>query len=233
MIKTAAIVVAAGKGVRMGASMGKQFIDLNGRSILAHTLDIIGNFDPIDKIVLVLSRHDQAHFKKNILPGISLKTPLSIVTGGDTRQASVYNGLTRIDPDTDIVVIHDGVRPFLTHHLINETVNRAIETGAAIPALPVTDTIKRADSGGAIEKTIDRRRLVTVQTPQAFQVAVIKKAHDQACENGYIGTDDAELVEKLGFPVTVVQGSPDNLKITTPRDLVFAEAIIKHRKSTE
>lgn len=229
-MKTVAVVVAAGKGERMGASIGKQFVLLSGRPILAHTLDIFDKAHVIDEIVLVLSRDDQTYFKENVLTGLTLNTPLTTVAGGASRQASVYNGLARISADTDVVAIHDGVRPLVTNRLIDETVNTAKKNGAAIPSLPVTDTIKRINRKGVIEKTIARSKLHTAQTPQAFQLSVIKKAHIQARENGYAGTDDAQLVEEVGLPVAVVQGSPDNIKITTPRDLFLAEAIIENRK---
>lgn len=149
---------------------------------------------------------------------------LSIVSGGAERQHSVYNGLKAVK-ESDFVLIHDGARPFITIEKIHELVKEANEHGAAVPAVPMKDTVKRV-SQGFVDETVERSSLWAIQTPQAFRVSLILEAHERARQEGYVGTDDASLVERIGKKVKVIEGNYRNIKLTTPDDLLFAEAIL-------
>ncbi len=207
-MNTTAVIVAAGKGVRMGKTIGKQFLPLGGRAILAHTLSVFDKSAMIDRMILVLSPDERVYCKTEVLSKMTLDTPLSLVSGGPTRQESVYNGLNAIQEKDSIVIIHDGVRPFVRPHHIVETVEKARETGACILALPVTDTLKAVDSAHCIQATLARSTVWMAQTPQTFRLEVIRRAHQSARDTEYKGTDDAQLVERMGLPVTVISGSP-------------------------
>jgi len=220
------VIVAAGKGVRMGGTLGKQFLPLGGRPILAHTLYGFNKSELIDRIVIVLSAGDIDYFKTEVLSKLTLSKEIQVVTGGAHRQDSVYNGLRQIQAKDGIVLIHDGVRPFVRPEQIAATVEKARETGACILALPVADTLKRVAEDRRIQSTLERKSVWMAQTPQVFRFSIIWQAHQAARKAGYSGTDDAQLVERLGLPVTVVRGSRSNIKITTPEDLALAEAIL-------
>lgn len=231
-MKVIGIIVAAGKGLRMGGAIGKQFLPLGRRSILAHTISGFNASETIDRIVLVLPAGDIDYFKTEILSGLTLSKRIEVVVGGAHRQDSVYNGLRQIREDDGIVLVHDGVRPFVRPEQIAATVEKARETGACILALPVTDTLKQVEKDKQIRTTLERKSVWMAQTPQVFKFLVIWEAHQAARKAGYIGTDDAQLVERLGLPVTVVPGSRSNLKITTPEDLVLAEAMLNSFKKS-
>ena len=225
-MKIIGIIVAAGKGVRMGGTLGKQFLPLGGRSILEHTISGFNESELIDQMVIVLSANDIDYFKSKILSKLTLLKKIQAVIGGEHRQDSVYNGLRQIRAKDGIVLIHDGVRPFARSEQIAATVEKARQTGASILSIPVADTLKRVAENGRIQSTLERESVWMAQTPQVFRFPVIWQAHQAARKAGYIGTDDAELVERLGLPVAVVPGSPYNIKITTPEDLALAKAIL-------
>ena len=219
-----AIVPAAGIGARMHADRAKQMLELGGVPVLVHTLDRFQQCEAIDQVILVL----QPDLTSEVLGLISrhkLKKVARVVAGGAERQDSVYRGLQVVKgDDAGIIVVHDAVRPFVKPEEISSVVERAASTGAALMALAATDTIKQVKSG-RVQRTLDRRRIYYAQTPQAFQFSIIREAFEKAYADGFMGTDESQLVERLGQRVSVVEGSPLNIKITRPFDLRLAEAI--------
>ena len=221
------IIVAAGKGIRMNHKGPKQYLPVMGLPIIGHTLRAFDRCKIIDDILLVVPKQDFDYCRKHILTAAGAKKRLELVAGGAERQDSVYNGLLAIrDPD-GMAVIHDGVRPFVNADVLTACVKTAAAKGACILGLPVSDTVKSVNLQGVIEKTLDRNTLWAAQTPQAFQYAIIKEAHDKANSDKVRGTDDALLVERLGHPVSIIEGSRFNIKITTPEDLQLADAIFQ------
>lgn len=207
-----AIIAAAGQGSRMGALANKQFIKIAGQPVLARTLLCLKGH--ADRYILV-ARPGEEEQVREIAAGILPQ--FEVVTGGESRQDSVYNGLVAAR-GSDYVLIHDGARPFASASLIKRVVEAAKSGGAAIPGIPVNDTIKQL-SGSLVQTTLTRETLRAVQTPQAFAWDLVFKAHEQARREGFVGTDDASLAEKIGHPVQVVPGEEGNIKITTPEDL--------------
>ncbi len=218
-----AIVVAAGSSTRMGRP--KLLIPLCGKAVLEHTLRA---FDAscVDALVVVTREEDRAAFAPLVT---SLRTPCCFVTGGNTRQASVANGLQAVDERTTLLAIADGARPLITPTEIDRVIATAAITGAAAAAVRVKDTIKQADAAGVITGTPDRATLWQVQTPQVFEATLYREAMASATQAGLDLTDDCQLVERLGAAVTLVEASYENLKVTTPEDVVTAEAILKRR----
>lgn len=227
-MKTTAIIVAGGQGLRMRMPQRKQYLELNGIPVLAHTLKTFDACSLISEICLVVPVKDHDYCLNSIVNPLSPSKPIRLVSGGDERQQSVYNGLKSLVMTLDdIVVIHDGVRPFVTDQHIKDCIAFARECGAAILAIPVSDTLKIADDQGMIEKTLDRNRIWAAQTPQAFSFGLIWEAHETAIRQNWRGTDDASLVEALGQKVRLVQGSRNNLKITTQEDVLLARNLLK------
>ena len=220
-----AVIVAAGKGIRMNDTVQKQYLPLAGRPVLSYTLAVFDGCDLISKIFLVVPQKDFDYCRNNILP--MLKKEINLVAGGKERQDSVYNGLIAVGENNGIVIIHDGVRPFANKEMIESCVRGAIKHGACIIGVPVQDTLKRISRSGDIEKTIERNNIWLAQTPQAFKYNIIKKAHEYARIKGYAGTDDATLVEKTGNFVKIIKGSKNNIKITTREDLKIAEIMLR------
>jgi len=223
----AAIIVAAGKGVRMQDSMPKQYLPLAGLPIIAHTLTIFGNCDLVDHSYLIIPRDDFVYCRQSILDRIKLTGSVKLVSGGARRQESVYRGLQQIDPACRIVIIHDGVRPFVQHDQIAACINGAEEFGSCILGIPAYDTLKQVDKSGNIVNTRARDSIWLAQTPQAFRYDLIKKAHDRARLDCYHGTDDASLVERLGATVKIIRGSRSNIKITNQEDIIIARALLE------
>jgi len=215
-----AIIVAAGKGVRMKDSVRKQYLQLAGRPVLSHTLAVFDECNLISKIFLVVSQEDFDYCRM-------LKKEINLVAGGKERQDSVYNGLIAVGENNGIVIIHDGVRPFANKEMLESCVREAKKHGACIIGVPVQDTLKKISSSGDIEKTIERNNIWLAQTPQAFKYNIIKKAHEYARMKGYAGTDDAFLVEQMGEHVKIIKGSKNNIKITTKEDLKLAEVMLQ------
>jgi 2-C-methyl-D-erythritol 4-phosphate cytidylyltransferase len=222
--KIAAIIVAAGKGIRMNHSLPKQYLPLEGKPILAHTLLNLAQIPEINTINLVVSKDRIQWCKEKIIKRYDIKKVRKIVGGGKTRSDSVLNGLKNLDSQTEIVAIHDGVRPFLEESTFRNLVNQAKKFGAAICAIPLRDTLKKVNKN-EVKSTEDRDGLWLVQTPQVFRYSVILDAYKKAKRDDLKATDDAAIVERLPHPVKIVEGSPLNIKITTPQDLVLAEAI--------
>ncbi|UCC39371.1 MAG: 2-C-methyl-D-erythritol 4-phosphate cytidylyltransferase [Candidatus Aminicenantes bacterium] len=215
-----AIIVAAGEGRRFGFS--KQFALLKEKPVLDWCLDKFESHEKIKEIVLVLKDDAQKEVFSNRYRKI-----VAVVKGGDKRQDSVLAGFSQIDPDkAEVVLIHDGVRPLVESDLISRVINETIEQGAVVPVIPVEDTIKLIE-GNQVNHTLDRASLFRAQTPQGFSYSVLKEALDNARDAGFYGTDEAALVERIGKNVSVVQGDPRNIKITTPLDLRLAEALLE------
>ncbi|OKO94201.1 2-C-methyl-D-erythritol 4-phosphate cytidylyltransferase [Geobacillus proteiniphilus] len=221
-----AIVLAAGQGKRMNAGMNKQFLELGGEPLIVRTLEVFERDERCVRIVLVVNPAERSRFEQ-LLARFRIRKVAALADGGEERQHSVYNGLQALEGE-EIVLIHDGARPFVRVHHLHELVNAAVQYGAAIPAVRVKDTIKKAN-GLFVEQTIDRSSLWAVQTPQAFRLSLIMEAHKAAKQAGYLGTDDASLVERIGKPVKIIEGDYRNIKLTTPEDLLFAEAILASR----
>lgn len=221
-----AIIPAAGAGVRFGGAVKKQFIALNGLPILSHTLRALAASKALSAIIVVVPPGEELRGRKALeLARIDLET--EVVPGGQARQDSVYIGLQRAKAETDLVLIHDGVRPFVSREVVLATIEAAKEWGAAIAAVPVIDTIKRVDTDGFVVETLQREQLWAVQTPQVFRYALLMRAHRAIREGGIVATDDAALVERIGGMVKVVRGSYENLKITSEEDLPLADLILK------
>lgn len=230
MANNYAIIAAAGSGSRMGTKTKKQYLTLAGLPVLVHTLRVFENSPLIKQYVLVVGADEISWCKREIINKFNLSKVLAVVPGGAYRQHSVYNGLKAIDAQpNDIILVHDGARPLVTEEILAATINGAREMGAAVAAVPVKDTIKKADPQGVVLDTPPREQLWAVQTPQAFRYHVLVNAYRQAEQEDFIGTDDASLVEQSGFEVHLVNGSYENIKITTPEDMAVAEAILKRR----
>lgn len=221
MRDVAVIIPAGGVGARLGRRTPKQFLALGGAPILAATVRHFARHPRVGTIVVAAPA---AHVEqtRRILAAVR-GAPINVVVGGATRQESVSHGLAAVATAASLVVVHDGVRPFIGPALIDAVLAAARATGAAICALPIAETVKRV-SGEMVAGTLDRSELVVVQTPQAFRADLLREAHDKARRDGFIGTDDAMLVERLGQAVRVVPGLADNVKITTPADLRRARA---------
>jgi 2-C-methyl-D-erythritol 4-phosphate cytidylyltransferase/2-C-methyl-D-erythritol 2,4-cyclodiphosphate synthase len=216
---SAAVIVAAGRGARFGGD--KLARPLGGRPVLHWTLTAFERCSAIESITLVVSEENR-EAAAGLVSEAGCKRVVAIVAGGAERQESVFSGL-QAAPASELIAIHDGARPLITPALIARCFAAAREHGAAAPALPVVDTLKRLDPEGRMRETVDRRSLVAIQTPQVFRRALVLEAHEAALRDGFTGTDDASLVERLGHAVFPVPGDPRNLKITTPEDLSLAE----------
>ena len=221
-----ALIPAAGSGRRMGTHLSKQYLEVAGRPILAHTLDLFQHHPKIHQIYIVASPDAVAFCRSEIVERFAFSKVVAVVAGGAERQTSVYLGLQACAATgDDLVLVHDGVRPLLTAECIDRLLPVAARVGACVLAVPVKDTIKEVEAG-VVQGTPDRQRLWQVQTPQAFRARLLRRAHQQAQRDGYFGTDDAALVERLGEVVAVVEGDYRNFKITTAEDLVIARALL-------
>ena len=225
------LITAGGRGKRMGkTSVPKQFLEIEGVPILLRTLKAFVDHPLIQKIVITIPTDHAALCAEHIVSACHTDKEIKVVAGGDTRQQSVYNGLVHLS-DTDVVVIHDGVRPFVALETITRTIHTAHLSGAAIAAVPVRETVKRK-VGESLE-TVSRDELWFAHTPQSFQTNLILEAHEEALRIGFHSTDDASLVERLGRPVIIVEDSYENIKITTPVDLAVASVLARRRLVTE
>ena len=227
-----AIIVAAGKGLRMGGPVSKQYLSLAGVPILGRTLKVFEKSGLFEEIIVVVAAADKEQCCRQVIDKTKMAQAIRIVTGGRDRQESVSNGLAASHgQDDDTVLIHDGVRPFVSEGVLVQCLAAVNTHGACITAIPACDTLKQIDSDGRIAQTLPRDAVWLAQTPQGFRLGLIRAAHRQAREAGVVGTDDAQLVERLGQTVTVVPGSRANIKITTPDDFLLAEAIWRHLQS--
>ncbi|MGN0135792.1 2-C-methyl-D-erythritol 4-phosphate cytidylyltransferase [Anaerotignum sp.] len=221
-----AVIVAAGKGKRMGTEISKQFLPLCGKEILTHTVEKFEQSAAIRDIILVTSA-DALQDVWDMVQEYGWKKVVSVTEGGKERQDSVYQGLKQLGKDTEIVLIHDGVRPFVTEKIIEESIAVALEMGSCVAGVPAKDTIKVCDGENIAVATPDRSTLWQIQTPQTFRKELILQAYEAARADGFLGTDDASLAEHSGYPVKVIMGSYRNIKITTREDLLIGEAFLK------
>jgi 2-C-methyl-D-erythritol 4-phosphate cytidylyltransferase len=217
------IIPAAGSGSRMGAGYNKLFLKIISAPIIELTLKVFGEDHRCNEIILPIKESEKQFFEALNLPSI-IQNKITYVKGGAERQESVYNGLVSIKDTESFILVHDGARPFVTNAVIERILEKMNEHEAVICAVPMKDTIKKVINQEVVE-TIDRSTLWGVQTPQAFTYKCLVEAHQKAIENGYLGTDDASLVEWNGSKVFVVNGDYNNIKVTTKEDLFFAETI--------
>ena len=215
--RVAVVIPAGGVGARFGGRIPKQFLRLQRVPVLTAT---VGHFARHPAVMAIVVAAPEAHVARagRALSPIARRKSLLVVPGGRTRQDSVWLAMQAVSDEAELIVIHDAVRPLITRGLIDAVVYAAAESGAAICALPIAETVKRVRDG-VVEATLDRSELWAVQTPQAFHADLLREAHEKAQRDGVVGTDDAMLVERLGHPVRVVRGLAQNVKITTPDDL--------------
>ncbi|WP_462412537.1 2-C-methyl-D-erythritol 4-phosphate cytidylyltransferase [Neobacillus sp. Marseille-QA0830] len=221
------IIPAAGQGKRMGAGKNKLLLALNGVPILIHTLKVFEEDEFCEGMILAIHPQDEEEFTR-LLSEYQINKVIRLVSGGKERQYSIYNGLKTINSD-GVILVHDAARPFITTKQIHRLVETAEQKGAAIIGVPAKDTMKKVQDG-LVAETVERSSLWAVHTPQAFRVSLLLEAYEQAEKDCFLGTDDSSLVERTGHTVAMVEGDYDNIKITTPEDLYFAEAILEKRK---
>ena len=231
-MKTVAIIPAGGAGRRMGGGVPKQFLPLAGIPVLVRTLQAFQRSPFIDEIFLAVPEGDIAAVRHDIVEVYGLSKIGLVLPGGVERQDSVGKALAHLRDDHGIVIVHDAVRPFVTGDLIRQVVAAAEGHGAAVAGIPIRDTVKRVGAPGVVVETVERKGLGLAQTPQAFHRKLICTAYERAVQDGFVGTDDASLVERLGISVRMIPGDHDNIKITTPEDLALG-GIILHRFSSE
>ncbi|GBE94960.1 2-C-methyl-D-erythritol 4-phosphate cytidylyltransferase [Nostoc cycadae] len=223
------LIPAAGVGKRMGSNRNKLFLEVHSKSIIAWTLLAAEAASSIRWIGIISQPSDWSDFK-NIIADLPLTKPVVFIIGGATRQESVYNGLQALPPEAEQVLIHDGARCLATPNLLNACAAAIRHCSGLIAAIPVKDTIKVVDDSGIIQSTPDRKYLWAAQTPQGFNVQLLKQCHAEGIRQGWEVTDDAALFEKCGIEVRIVEGEETNLKVTTPQDLAIAEFILSHRE---
>ena len=227
-MKTTVIIPAAGSGKRMNSKLNKQFLEINNKPIIEYTIEAFENNEDITDIIIVTKETEIESIKK-IIRENNYKKIEHIVTGGNERQDSINNALKYIADDCKKILIHDGARPFIEGKVVKEVVNELNEYDAIAVGVPVKDSLKLI-SDEHIKETVERKNIYAIQTPQAFKKEVILKAYKKAYEENYYGTDDTELVERMGVKTKIIEGSYDNIKITTQEDLLFGEAIAKKGK---
>ena len=231
-MRTVVIIPAGGVGKRLEAQRAKQYLLLDGVPVLVHTLRVFEQAKVIDEIILVLPPDDVASAQQQLINKYGLTKVTAVVAGGKERQDSVRNGFAAITGECDIVIIHDAVRPFVTKEMINQVIAAVVSFEAASVGVKAKDTIKETKKDNLVAATIPRQNLWLTQTPQAFKFDLLKKAYTAAYRDKYYGTDDASLVERIGAKVIMIEGCYGNIKITTPEDLILAEALMK-KKSGE
>ncbi|MDY0131316.1 MAG: 2-C-methyl-D-erythritol 4-phosphate cytidylyltransferase [Desulforegulaceae bacterium] len=219
------VIVAGGSGSRMGAAIPKQFLEIKGLPILFHTLILFDSIIEINEIIIVVPKDLKNSFMEK-LENLGLQKKYKVKSGGKTRQESVKNGLSVIDPLSKKVLIHDGVRPFVKEEEIKAVISELDFFDGAVLGIPVVETIKKTDSQNLVSETISRENVFLAQTPQGFKTSILKKVHQWALEDGLVLTDDSALMENFGFGVKIVEGSRENIKITTPADLEFGEKLL-------
>ena len=228
--RVGAVVPAAGRGERFGRATPKALVPLHGRPLLQYSLDVLQSADEVEMIV-VAAPSGAVDAVRSLAHTAGLSKVVAVVAGGADRQASVARGLDALPQGPGLVLVHDGARPFLPPTLVRDVVAAAARDGGAVAAVPVDDTIKSGDRGW-VETTLDRSRLFRIQTPQAFRRAILEEAHRAAARDGFHGTDDAALVERMGQRVRLVPGTATNLKVTLPEDLLLAEALMRRTPSS-
>jgi 2-C-methyl-D-erythritol 4-phosphate cytidylyltransferase len=232
-MKTVAIIPAGGVGKRMGGGIPKQYLLLTDIPILAITLRTFQHSPEVDEIVLIVPEADMTEVRQSIVEKYSLSKVGFILSGGAERQDSVQQGLQMLNDEHEIIVIHDAVRPFVSENLISRAVAAAREFGAVTVGVPAKDTVKKVTAEGWVKKTVAREGLWLTQTPQVFRRSIILAAYKKAAADGFYGTDDAGLVERMGIPVRMIPGENDNIKLTTSEDLLLGECIIRCSKGVK
>ncbi len=232
-MKTVALIPAAGMGKRMGADLNKQYLLLDDKPILAHTLTVFDQASFIDDIYVIIPEAEIPYCQEQVVEKYGFTKVRSIIAGGSERQYSVLNGLRALKDcmEDDVVLIHDGVRPFIPKHVLKHSIEVASKTDGALVAVPAKDTVKIVEAGVVID-TPPRVNIWLAQTPQSFRYGIIAAAHEIAAAEGFLGTDDASLVERMGRQVHVVTGDYRNIKITTPEDMLLAETFLKNQGNT-
>ena len=229
-MKLSVIIPAAGQGKRMKTEKNKQFLLLADKEILAHTINKFERESMVDEIIVVATEEEIDYCREEVVKKYKFEKVSQVIAGGETRQDSVHNGLKAVAKSSNYVLIHDGARPFITTELIEKVIKEVTEYEAAAVGVPVKDTIKVINSDNMIINTPDRSKLVAIQTPQAFDKELITTAYQKALSDDYTGTDSASLVERMNQTVKLVQGSYENIKITTPEDLEVGEKILARRQ---
>jgi 2-C-methyl-D-erythritol 4-phosphate cytidylyltransferase len=214
----------------MGTDTRKQYLSLQGKPILSYAIETFIGMPAVNNIILVVSPGDESFCLENIIPIHGRSKVQAVVAGGASRQESVYNGLLALPQGTNLVIIHDGVRPLFEGNEIDALLEAAAVNGAATLAVPPKDTVKLVNEDNKVVRTLPRERLWLTQTPQVFKYDIIINAHQKARRHGFEATDDASLVEVSGQQVRVIEGSYENIKITTPEDMIIAGAILNRRK---
>lgn len=227
MSKVSAVIVAAGKGTRMKADINKQFLNIKGKPILYYTLKAFENCELVDEIILVTAKDKKQYCMDEIVRKYDINKISAIVEGGKERQHSVFNGLKAVKK-SDVVLIHDGARPFVDRSIIEQGIINAERYGACTCGVKPKDTIKYVDENGFSIDTLDRSSLFQVQTPQCFRYDLILACHEKGINEGIAVTDDTSVVEYYGHKVYLYEGNYDNIKITTPEDLIIGERILEH-----
>ena len=224
-VMCSAVIVAAGVGKRMGSDRPKQFLSLNGKTIIERTAAVFGGCNAVDEIILVSSENGISECY-SLFSAYDWNKNVKYVCGGKERYNSVYNGIKAADKNSGIIIIHDGVRPFVTEKIITDSIECALKHGACAVGVPSKDTIKICDDSGFVSSTPERKYVYNIQTPQTFRTEIIADAYKVAFEKEIFGTDDASLAENAGYSVKITEGSYDNIKITTPDDLIVGEKIL-------
>jgi 2-C-methyl-D-erythritol 4-phosphate cytidylyltransferase/2-C-methyl-D-erythritol 2,4-cyclodiphosphate synthase len=227
-----AIILAAGRGTRMNSGINKVFMLLGDQPILVHSLLAFSKCSQVDNLIIVAGP-DEFLYVNKILQGVAGIKHWQVVAGGSERQYSIANALKVIPQTTDVILVHDGARPLVTTECISDVIQATIQHKAAIAAVPVKDTIKTVNDSGGVTGTLERNTLWSIQTPQGFDFLILQQAYERARQDNYLGTDDASLVERLGVSVKIVVGNYENLKVTTPEDLIVAEALIQEKKTMQ
>ncbi len=224
------MIAAAGMGRRMNLKQNKQYLPIHGKPMVRHTIEIFDGMDEISFIVLLIREGEEA-MMRDILKAMDLNHSIYLVVGGDERQDTIWQGLQFLKNWDGIILTHDGARPFVTEEEVCAVIQGAKNSGACCLMTPMKDTVKISEDGLWSAVTPDRSKLFAIQTPQGFEKEILVRAYEQAFDEGYYGTDDCSLVEKTGRKVQLIRGSYNNIKITTPEDLIFADAIYSDRKS--
>jgi 2-C-methyl-D-erythritol 4-phosphate cytidylyltransferase len=229
-MKNIALIPAAGCGARMGSTIKKPYLQLNNRPVLYHSLAAFDRAPSIDRIIIAVTPGEEACCETDVVRKFAFKKKITVIAGGEVRQESVHCLLEQVPENTALVLIHDGARPLITVELIERALKETDQWQATVAAVPVKDTIQATDDAGFVRETLPREQLWSIQTPQTFALQLIREAHAKALRDGFIGTDEGSLVERMGKPVRIIMGAYDNIKVTTPEDLIIAEALLKNRK---
>lgn len=225
------IIAAAGMSNRMGSKINKQFISIDGKPILAHTIEKFESCKYVDEIIIVAKEEEIEYCRREIVKRYRFNKVKSVIRGGKERQDSVYNGILALNEKSDIVLTHDGARPFVKLENIEDGIRGVDNHRVCVIGVPVKDTIKFIKEGNIVNDTPDRSLLWAAQTPQCFEKDILIQGYDRAIKDGFFGTDDSSIVERLGIEVKMIMGSYENIKITTPEDIVHAEFLYKNKDS--